>query len=281
MGASATGGIFGAAPGGMTAADGKFRICDLHPGGYRLSVMDDGSKSPIYGATDIVITDQDLHGVTVAALPGKPLDGEVAWDGDPPATPVTNKVSLSLMPLFRPNFPGERSGARSDIPGTFSVDTVFPGDYGAHTFFYAPGTYVKDVTFSGRSVMYEPVRPAAAMSGAGLRIVMAHDGATITVQVNDKDGNPGADLRVLVIPGEVRSEGELAARLVQGGTNQMGQYTTQTLPPGKYYVVATDETVDPTPESIGRLWKSRNRYREVDLPPGGSAQVKLEPGKIE
>jgi hypothetical protein len=86
---------------------------------------------------------------------------------------------------------------------------------------------------------------------------------------------------VLVIPGEVRSEGELAARLVQGGTNQMGQYTSQTLPPGKYYVVATDETVDPTPESIGRLWKSSNRYREVDPPPGGSARVKLEPGKIE
>jgi hypothetical protein len=99
--------------------------------------------------------------------------------------------------------------------------------------------------------------------------------------VNDKDGNPGVDLRVLVIPGEVRSEGELQARLVQGQTNQAGQYTTQTLPPGKYYVVATQETVDPTPESIGRLWKSRNRYQEVDLPPAGSAQVRLEPGKIE
>lgn len=110
---------------------------------------------------------------------------------------------------------------------------------------------------------------------------MAHDGATLNVQVNDKDGNPGVDLRVLVIPGEVRSEGELQARLVQGQTNQAGQYTTQTLPPGKYYVVATQETVDPTPESIGRLWKSRNRYQEVDLPPAGSAQVKLEPGKIE
>jgi hypothetical protein len=73
----------------------------------------------------------------------------------------------------------------------------------------------------------------------------------------------------------------LAARLVQGQTNQMGQYTSQTLPPGKYYVVATEESVDPTPESMSRLWRSRNRYQEVELPPAGSAQVKLEPGKIE
>jgi hypothetical protein len=73
----------------------------------------------------------------------------------------------------------------------------------------------------------------------------------------------------------------LAARLVQGQTNQLGQYTTQTLPPVKYYVVATEESVYPTPESIGRLWRGRDRYPEVDLPPAGSAQVRLEPGKLE
>jgi hypothetical protein len=73
----------------------------------------------------------------------------------------------------------------------------------------------------------------------------------------------------------------LAARLVQGQTNQLGQYTTQTLPSGKYYEVATEESVYPTPERIGWLWRARNRYREVDLPANGSAQVKLEPGKIE
>lgn len=283
MGMSSSGGIVGAPPGGLTAADGRFRICDLYPGAYRLSVQDPdwNSKTPHYGVTEVAITDQDLEGVRVLALPGKPLEGEVAWDADPPATPVTNKVSVWLMPLFRIAFATERGGARPDIPGAFTVDAVFPDDYAVYASFYAPGIYVKDVTFSGRSVMYEPLRPATAMGGAGLRVTMAHDGATLSVQVNDKDGNPGVDLRVLVIPGEVRSEGELSARLVEGRTNQAGQYTTQTLPPGKYYVVAAEETVDPTPESVGRLWRSRNRYREVELPPFGSAQVKLEPGKIE
>jgi hypothetical protein len=141
--------------------------------------------------------------------------------------------------------------------------------------------YVKDVTFSGRSVLYEALRPGASMGAGGFRVIIAHDGATLNVQVNDKDGNPAADLQVLVVAGDARSEGELAARLVKGRTNQFGQYTTQTLAPGKYYVVATDESADPTPESIGRLWRSRHRFQEVDLPPAGSAQVKLEPGKIE
>jgi hypothetical protein len=281
-GLSSSGGMYGLVPGGLTAADGKFRICDLYPGAYRLSAQDaDRNPAPNYGVTEVSITDEDLLGVRVVAAPGKPLAGEVAWDADPPATPPTNKVSVSLMPLFRTGFDNERNGGRSEIPGSFTIEGILQDDYAVRSFFYAPGIYIKDVTFSGRSVMYEPLRTATAMNGAGMRVVMAHDGATLNVQVTDKDGNPGADLRVLVIPADVRSEGVMAARLVQGQTNQMGQYTSQTLPPGKYYVMATEESVDPTPESMSRLWRSRNRYQEVELPPAGSAQVKLEPGKIE
>jgi hypothetical protein len=271
-------GTFMQAPSGMTPADGQFRLCDLYPGVYRLSAQDGDFNSPkFHGTADITITDQDLQGVRVNAVPGKSLEGEVVWDGDPPATPVTRKLSLSIEPLFRTGY----LGGRYDVPGTFTVDGVFPEEYVAQARFNAPGVYVKDVTFSDRSVLYEPLRPASAMNGSGLRVVMAHDGGAIAVQVNDKDGNPVADLFVLTMPAEVSSEGELAARIQQGETDQAGQYKTPTLAPGKYYVVAIDKPVDRSPETIGRLWRSRNRYREVDLPPSGSAQMKIEPGKIE
>ena len=271
-------GTFMMTPSGMTAADGQFRICDLYPGVYRLSAQDGDFNSPkIHGTIDITITDQDLQGVRVNAVPGKSLEGEVVWDSDPPATPVTNKIFVSVVPLFRTGY----LGGRYDVPGTFTVDGVFPEEYEVEARFNAPGVYVKDLTFSDRSVRYEPLRPAAATNGSGLRVVMAHDGGTIAAQVNDKDGNPVADLFVLTIPAETSSEGELAARIQQGETDQAGQCTTQTLAPGKYYVVAIDRPIDRSPETIGRLWRSRNRYREVDLPPAGSVQVRLEPGKIE
>jgi hypothetical protein len=209
------------------------------------------------------------------------LDGEVAWDGEPPATPETGKVSVSLAPLYRTSFANERGGARPDIPGTFTIDGVFPDDYSVRAILNAPGIYVKDVTYAGRGVLYEPLRMGTAMSGAGLRVAVAHDGATLSIQVTGKDGNPGSDLRVLVMPAEVPSEAVLASRLVQGQTDQLGQYTSQTLAPGKYYVMATEDAVDPTPESMGRLWRARDRFQEVELPPSGTARVKLEPGKIE
>jgi hypothetical protein len=224
-----------------------------------------------YGALEIAIRDADLQGVKVFAMAGKSLEGEVAWESDPPATPVTSPFRFVLAPLFGG---GSARFGQSTIPGTFTVAGVIDADYAVHTFFDSAGVYVKDVTYAGVSVMNEIMRVGTAM-GAGLRVVMAHDGAILNVQVNDKDGNPGADLRVYIFPTDVPSEGVLSARLKPGLTNQAGQYTSPTLPPGKYYVAATDESVDQTPESIARLWNARNRFQEVDLSPNGSAQVRL------
>ena len=60
-----------------------------------------------------------------------------------------------------------------------------------------------------------------------------------------------------------------------------GQYTSTTLAPGKYYAVATEDSYDATVESIGKLWRSRNRFTEVDVAPGGAALVTLEPVKLD
>ena len=73
----------------------------------------------------------------------------------------------------------------------------------------------------------------------------------------------------------------LAATLVSGQTDQLGMYTSHTLAPGKYYLAASEDAIDPTPESIGRLWRSRDRFKEVELAPKGTAQVSLEPVRIE
>jgi hypothetical protein len=44
--------------------------------------------------------------------------------------------------------------------------------------------------------------------------------------------------------------------------------------------VATEDSYDMTPESIGKLWQSHNRFKEADLPPNGSVQVDLQPTGI-
>jgi hypothetical protein len=278
-------GMYMAAPGGATGPDGRFRICDLYPGSYRLSVVQRGASQeeqpPAYGAAEIVISDKDIANIKLPASPGVTLEGEVVWAGAAPENPLTTTVSVSLHPLVRTSFRGEDQSRRPGIPARFSFPASFIDDYQVWTLVNGPGLYIQDVTYGGRSVRYEPLRLGGAMQGSGLRVVVAHDGATLSAQVRDKDGNPVADIRVLIIPAETTSEAMLAARLVSGQTNQLGQYKSTTLAPGKYYVAASDDTVDATPEKIGRLWRSRNRFQEVDLAANGSVQVTLQPVKIE
>src|SRR5271157_5199964 len=284
-GVSSGGGMFMATPGGTTGRDGVFRICDLYPGIYRLTANqrsgDPNQQPPAYGVATIAVSDRDIRGIKLSASPGLPLEGEVAWDGVSPGTPGTTRVTVYLQPLLRTRYMGENTDARVDIPGAFSFSGLLIDDYVVRATVNAPGLYIKDVAYGGRSVHYEPLRLGSAMPGAGMRVVVGHDGATLGAQVGDKDGNPVPDARVLILPAEIGSEAELAARLTSGQTNQYGQYTSVTLPPGKYYVAASGDSMDATPEAIGKVWRSRNRFKEVELAPSGSAQVTLEPVKLE
>jgi Carboxypeptidase regulatory-like domain len=285
-GSSPSGGMFMAPTGGTTSADGQFRICDLYPATYRLTGTEQSpaanrQQPASYVAATITITDRDLSGLRIAAMPGMPLDGEVVWDGDPPQTPPDAKVGLFLAPLLRSFFSGENNDSRPTIPGTFSFPGILVDDYSVRATLNSPGLYVKDVQYGGRSVRYEPLHFGSAVGNTGMRVVVGSDGGTIAARVADKDGNPVADIRVLVIPAIMPSEAFLYDMLRGSSTDQLGQYKSVTLAPGKYLVAASNDVIDATPESVNRIWRSRNRFKEVDLAPNGTVQVTLEPVKFE
>ena len=274
---SSTGGLAGFAGGAKAGPDGKFRVCDLSHGSYRLSGYDDQRTDANRGLLLFDILDRDLHNVNLTISPGSTLEGEVVWDGAAPETPATAKVNIILNALMRSSIGNERASARADIPGTFAIPGMLQSDYALRAFVNAPGVYLADITYAGQSVLYQPLRFGSAIGNAGLRVTVARDGATLSARVQDKDGNPLPDTRVLVVPASISSEAMLQAALVVGQTDQTGRYKSHTLRPGKYLVLATPDKVQPTPESIDNFWRSRNRFQEVDLPPGGSAEVKLTP----
>lgn len=95
----------------------------------------------------------------------------------------------------------------------------------------SPGLYIKDVTYNDRSVMYEPLRSGSAPPSAGLKVIVAQDGGTLSATVLDKDGSPVPDRNIVLMPGDRASEGMVQARMVTGQTDQTGLYTSRTLPP--------------------------------------------------
>lgn len=273
------GGVYGGVPGGKVSADGKLRICNLHPGQYQLAVSsnpdpDHPLNGPVfYGTQSVIITDRDLAGVSIAALPRIPVAGEVLWDGgNAPDTAPTAPLSVSGRSLTRTEYPS----ARPAIPGPFKLPDLALDEYIVEVQNGVPkGAYVKEITYGDKNLKLEPLRPGTANGQAALRVILARDGGTVTANVTDKNGNPLTDLSVVVMPDPTTSPAVLAAVMTAGKTDQNGAWTSGSLPPGKYNVVAPDLVIDKSPECIGKLLDARDKASRVEIRPGGAAQVAL------
>jgi hypothetical protein len=268
-------------PGGTSGPDGKVHICDLHPGVYELSVSEQSrgafSRSQ-FGATIVTIGDRDVAGVRLALRPRIPVAGEVAFDGPAPDPPLAATLRLNVETITRT----ERGNAQPSIPGQFAFEGgLLMDDYGLDIAGLPVGIYIKDITYGDRSILHQPLRVGSAIGNAALGIVLRRDGGSIAARVADKDGNPVADCTMAILPATADNEAVFAAALKTGKTSQNGTWSSPTLAPGKYFVLATRETIDRSPEAIGKLWKARNRGEEVTLAPNGKASVALTPKLLD
>jgi hypothetical protein len=271
------GGMYMVSGNGKANDDGEIRVCDLSPGSYRIEASQHAGPL-LFGTAVVAIGDEDIRGVKVVAMPGQDVPGEVVLDGPVPLTPLATKVRVSLEPLLRSRRQGEGNlGASAAIPDTFNLAGIITDDYMVRTNINGPGLYLKDVQWSGISILYQPLRLGTASGGSGLRILVGQDGGTISTVVTTKDGNPAPDVRVVAFPAYVAAEGSLSAAMVAGQTDQTGSWKSQPLAPGKWFVGAVDGSIDYTTEVIARLWRSRPRFTEVDLGPNGTPQIALEP----
>jgi hypothetical protein len=98
---------------------------------------------------------------------------------------------------------------------------------------------------------------------------------------------------VLILAAGAQSEVELATGIVVGQTDDSGLYVGAGLPPGKYYVLATNDSppgvialpmeqfsLAKTPEPTS-FWHARTRGQEVEIGPGATVQVTLAPKTLD
>jgi carboxypeptidase family protein len=267
--------------GGKAGPDGRIRICGLQPDEYQITAHQDGPPSaytpPRFGTSDAYLADKDLRDVRVEAHPGVPLPGKVVWEGLEADQPK-GKVSISLEPIRRMSFMGEHTDAESFVPGEFALPSLIADDYVVRVGkTSSPRVYVKDILYAGRSVRNKALRLGTAMGNAtGLRIILGGDGGRFSASVIDEDRNPVPNSYVVSMPQDAASDAELAAVLISGQTDQTGGYASDSLTPGKYYVLAIAAPIDPTPESIGALLRARtSKAREIEISAGGMAQLTL------
>ena len=267
---------------GTAGPDGKIRICGLHPGSYELTAeSDDG-----FGVQTVTISDHDVNGILVVAEPAVPVSGEIVWDGAAPDLPVNQRVMIRYGPT-RGN--GLLTPVLVPMHGPFVfTGPVFKDEYivavdGLPNGVYSNGVYLKDVTYGGHSILNAFFHPGAAADPPVVRFLMARDGGRATAMVADGDGKPVCDADIALMPAGADSEAALASMTIWGQTDSHGAWTSQTLAPGKYTVIAGFLPVDRSPESVGKLWRARTRTeaQQIDVGAGAAVSVRLSPTGVD
>jgi hypothetical protein len=259
-------------PGVISGPDGRIRICELYPGTFRIAAFQRSGGTPdLFGATTVAIGNGDVHDVEVAAVPPAPVQADVAWEGAAPDAAVPVQFQFSAQPVSNDAMPGR--GPHAGVPGQFSFTGLQSLEYAVRMFLgpaaAVPNAYIKDVAYGSQSVFHQPFKIGAAGPGVHLRITAGNDGGFIKAAAP-----PGS--RILIMPAAAASEAIVADSLVGGQTSPAGAYTSPALAPGRYYVLATADLLDNTPESIAAVWRARTAARLVELAANGTAQVSLE-----
>jgi hypothetical protein len=229
-----------------------------------------------HAAGAVTVTDGDVHGVELLHAAMSTLSAEFAWEGDPPV-----QLSGASGVLF---LQGRGTQLSFGIGATVNFQRsvmLAPDDYAIDLRGISGGWYVKDISCGGKSVLHGLAPLGGDASCGGLRFLLAHDAASLTAHVAGQDGNPIADVYVAIVPESAATEAEMSAAMTFGQTGANGVYTAKSLPPGKYRVMATNETISLAANRVDKLWTAQGRAQEVEIGANASVQVQLEPQALQ
>lgn len=270
----------------------KFEICGLHNGRYYVGVQTKNVngrplKFPTWSEGSVVVRGGDVHGIRLTSSSPVTISGETLWDAES-LTPLSAKVMIHLQGTYR-NAGFTVTHRDIDIPRSFSMQaSVLPEDYILDTVMISSGAsaYVSKVIWNGEELRRNRVSLGGETGGASIRVFAQADGGAITIRVVDAKGKPYSSAFVSIIPATPLSEGDLAAKLIFGRSDQNGTFSAHSIPPGRYRVLPIADLPEgmgePAEVGIGKalpttlisaLWRSQSRGEVIDI--GSKATVQL------
>jgi len=239
--------MFGMA-GGKVNADGSFRIKDLGPGDYKLSIRYPGDKDhPAEGASMVVsVNGADVEGVLVTTASGGTLIGRVVTDDGTPVlgTVSTGRNDLRLRVSTRPvdpdttysSFNQDNGRVRDD--GTFEVIDVF----GANKISVGPltsGWGIRSIEYEGKDFSDLPIEVRGGQRLEGVTIVISKKLPTLQGRLVDREGKPAFGT-VVLFPEDSAKWGEGSRLLRTTRPDASGTFEVRTVPAGDYLIAAVD-----------------------------------------
>jgi hypothetical protein len=114
-----------------------------------------------------------------------------------------------------------------------------------------------------------------------LKVILARDGVRFAVRAADEDGNAVPGAAIAIVPVTATSEAAMASAMITGETDASGAWTSPSVAPGKYYVIASKMPINRSVDSISRLWTARAGAETVEAAPGETVQLNRVPVPVK
>jgi hypothetical protein len=239
--------------GAAVGADDAFRIPDVPNGTYILS-----ASSPTGWAEEHVRIDGHTPDsvVMITRAPAR-VRGRVEFQGTtsaPAAVAGARDYGVELAPVaMRIGASVTRATLRPDL--SFEVPGAGPGPFQLRG--VAPAPWIQVAGFvDGVDTLDLPLSAGAVDTRAGV-VVFADHPTALRVEVRDSRGRPAAAVQVIAFSDDARYWVARSRRMQQGIVGPDGIYTFTGLPPGRYFVAASQDV-------------------RVDMPPSAAALERLE-----
>lgn len=260
-----------------TGDGGRIRVCDLPPGHYWIKTYSIADTAHVHGMEFVTIGDHDVTGIVTGPRPQVQIEGTVMWDV-PPQSDDPPKVELAVaITSTVGEFGSTTVPVAGALPRSFEISVSDHDAYVIAVSKIPDGAYLKDIVYAGRSVLRELLEPGATPDPQGLRIVLARDGARVSVKASGKDGQPLTGANIAVFPASATTEAAAASAMLFGQADAAGVWTSGLIAPGKYYVIATTSALNRTPDAFSKIWLRRSESLVVELGPNATTQVNRVP----
>jgi protocatechuate 3,4-dioxygenase beta subunit len=275
---------------GLQAAvsrDGTFTVRNVPPGRY-IALAHEIRVDPVqqrtalatlrFAALPLLVSGQDITGVTMTLRPGGTISGTVSFEGSR-AQPPRNLGSFRVMATgLRASIgiPASVSSVRAD--GSFTINNVAPlpvmldaavpardADAGADR--RAPWQ-LKGIYLNGRDISDAPIEVSPDRPVSGVVVVFSDSVTTLAGAVRDNAGQPAAGCAVVVFSSDRALWSLPLSRYVRmARTGRDGRFEIRPLAPGSYYVQTladVDSLQWSNPEVLEQLRETASLVRVVD-----------------
>ena len=228
-----------------TNGKGEFTIKGVPPGSYILSAQQREEDRRYTVRQKLEVGEEKRGSITLAFARGATISGRVITASA--GANALDRIRVYLSPIDDDEGIPAWAGVNKD--GSFQLKDVADGGYVLHISLMEQGWFVKSARQGSEDVYQKGVQVEKGASGGSLEIVLGSDGAQLEGSVTDKDHDrpiAGAQVQLQIEPHTPYNHGR--GHIIN--TDQNGHFTFDSLPSGKYRVVARLPSTTPEVPAI-------------------------------